>query len=51
MFTNYKDCLLRDKTILKLQQRFKSDHHDVHTEEINKIVQSSNDNKRLITNI
>ena len=51
MFNNYKDCLLSDKTILKLQQRFKSDHHDVHTEEINKIVQSSNDNKRLITNI
>ena len=51
MFNNYKDCLLRDKTILKLQQRFKSDHHDVHTEEINKIAQSSDDNKRLITNI
>ena len=51
MFNDYKDCLLRDKTILKLQQRFKSDHHDVHTEEINKIAQSSDDNKRLITNI
>ena len=51
MFNNYKDYLLRDKTILKLQQRFKSDHHDVHTEEINKIAQSSDDNKRMITNI
>ena len=34
MFENYKDCLLNDKVILKLQQRFKSDYHDVYTEEI-----------------
>ena len=49
MFENYKDCLCNDKIILKSQQRFKSDHHNVYTEEINKIVQSINDDKRLQT--
>ena len=34
-FENYKDCLFNDKIILKSQQRFKSDHHIVYTEEIN----------------
>ena len=49
MVKNHKDCLFNNKIILKLQQRFKSDHHNVHTEQINKIVQSSNDDKRLQT--
>ena len=49
MFENYKDCLFNDKIILKSQQRFKSDHHNVYTEEINKIAVSSNDDKRLQT--
>ena len=40
---NYKGCLFNDKTILKLQQRFKSDWHNVYTEQINKIALSSND--------
>ena len=47
MFENYKDCLLNDKLILKLQQKFKSDHHNVYTEKINKIALSSNDDKSL----
>ena len=49
MLKNYKDCLLNDKIILKSQQRFKSDHHEVYTEEVNKIALSSNDDKRLQT--
>ena len=49
MFENYKDCLLNDKIILKSQQRFKSDHHEVYTEEVNKIALYSNDDKRLQT--
>ena len=49
MFENYKHCLCNDKTILKSQQRFKSNHHKVCTEEINKIALSSNDDKRLQT--
>ena len=47
MFENYTDCLFNDKIILKSQQRFKSDHHKVYTEEVNKIALSSNDDKRL----
>ena len=43
------DCLFNDKVILKSQQRFKSDHHDVYTEQINKIALSSTDGKRLQT--
>ena len=32
---------------LKSQQRFKSEAHNVYTEEVNKIAPSSNDDKRL----
>ena len=46
MFENYKDCLFNGDVILKSQQRFKSDHHKVYTEEFNKIALSSDD-KRL----
>ena len=49
MFENYKDCMFNDKIIIKSQQRFKSDHHVVYTDEINKIVLRSNDDKRLQT--
>ena len=49
MFENYADCVFNDKIILKLQQRFKSDHHKVYTEEVNKIALSSDDDKRLQT--
>ena len=49
MFENYKDCLFNEKTIFKKQQRFKSYYHDMYTEEINKVVLSSNDNMRIQT--
>ena len=49
MFENYKDCLFNDEVILKSQQRFKSDHHKVYTEKVNKIALSNNDDKRLQT--
>ena len=49
MFENYKDTLFNNKIILKSQQRFKSDHHKVYTEEVNKIALISNDDKRLQT--
>ena len=49
MFENYRDCLFNDKIILKSQQRFKSDQHEVYTKEINKIALSSDDDKRLQT--
>ena len=47
MFENYKDSLFNDKIILSSQQRFRSDHHRVYTEEVNKVALSSNDDKRL----
>ena len=46
---DYKDSLFNNEIILKSQQRFKSDHHRVYTEEVNKIVLSSNDDKRIKT--
>ena len=49
MFENYKDCLLNDTVILRSEQRFKSDYHEVYTEEVNKIALSSDDDKRLQT--
>ena len=48
-FENYKDSLFNDKTILKSQLRFKTDHHDVYSKEVKKIALSSNDRKRLQT--
>ena len=47
-FNDYKNCLLNGEVVLKPQQRFKSKGHDVYTENINKIVLSSNYDKRLI---
>ena len=49
MFKNYIDCLFNNKIILKSQRRFKSDHHNVYTEQINKIALNSADDKRLQT--
>ena len=49
MFENYKDSLFNNKTIMRSQLRFKSDHHNVYTEELNKIALNSSDNKRLQT--
>ena len=49
MFENYKDSLFNNNTILWSQLRFKSNHHNVYSKEINKIALSSNDDKRLQT--
>ena len=46
-FSDYKDCLLNNDIILKSKQIFKSEKHDLYTEEVNKIALSSNDDKRL----
>ena len=48
-FNDYKNCLLNDEIILRSLKRFKSEAHNIYTEEINKIVLSSNDDKRLQT--
>ena len=49
MFQNFKDCLLTNKTVYRLQERSKSYNHDVDTEEVNKIALSNNDDKRIQT--
>ena len=46
-FDDYKNCLLRDKVLLKSQQRFTSKKHD--TEDINKIALTNNDDKRIVS--
>ena len=46
-FKYYKDALFNDEIVVKSQQRFRSDHHEVCTEEVNKIALSSNDDKRI----
>ena len=48
-FDDCKKCLLNDKVILKSQQRFISNKHDVYTENVNKIALSNNDDKRIIS--
>ena len=50
MFENYRDSSFNNKIIMWSQLRFKSDHHNMYTEEINKIaLNSSNDDERLQT--
>ena len=46
-FNDYKDCLLNDGIILKSQQRFKGERHNVCTEDVNKITLRNNDDERL----
>ena len=47
MLQDYKNSLFNDEVIRKSQLRFKSNCHNVYTEKINKIVLSSNDDKRI----
>ena len=49
IFKNYKDSLFNNKTIMQSQVRFKSGHHNVYTEEVNKIALNSSINKRQQT--
>ena len=48
-FELYRKALFNNIQVLQSQQRFKSDRHNMHTEKINKIALSSNDDKRLQT--
>ena len=43
------DSLFNNEILIRSQQRFKSNHHKVYTEEVNKIALSSNDDKRIQT--
>ena len=49
LFNIYLDSLFKNKILYRSQQRFRSDHHKVCTEEVNKIALSSNDDKRIQT--
>ena len=44
---DHKEFIKNNRLILKTQQRFTSEKHNVYTEEINKIALSSNDDKRI----
>ena len=48
-FDDYKKCLLNDKVILKSQQKFISNKHDVYTEDVNKIALSNDDDKKIVS--
>ena len=48
-FEDYKKCLFSNGKVLKSQQRFKSENHEVYTESINKIALSCDDDKRIVT--
>ena len=49
MLEGYKRSVFNNEDIIRSQLRFKSDHHNVYTEEINKVAISSSDDKRLQT--
>ena len=42
-FEDYKKCLFDNEKVLKSQQRFKSENHEVYTENINRIALSCYD--------
>ena len=44
---DHEEFIKNNKLTLKTQQRFKSENHNVFTEEINKIALNSNDDKRI----
>ena len=46
---NHKKFIRNSKLILKTQQRYKNERRSIFTEEFNKIVLSSNDDKRIQT--
>ena len=48
-FNDYKKCLLNGEIILKSQQRFISNKHDVYTEDVNKIALSNDYLKRIVS--
>ena len=47
-FKDYEKCLFDNEPMLKSQQRFKSENHEVYTENINKIPLSGNGDKRIV---
>ena len=47
-FEDYKKCLFDNEPMLKSQQRFKNENHEVYTENINQIALSSNNDKRIV---
>ena len=47
MVENFKQSLFNNETILRSQQRFRSNYHTVYTENVNKTALSNNDDKRL----
>ena len=47
---NNKDFIENNRLILKSQQRFKSEKHNVFSEEVNKIALSTDDDKRKQSN-
>ena len=47
-FEDYKKCLFDNEPMIKSQQTFKSENHEVCTENISKIALSSNDDKRIV---
>ena len=48
-FNDYNKSLLNGEIILKSQQRFISNKHDVYTEDVNKTALSDDDDKRIVS--
>jgi hypothetical protein len=47
-FGDYKRCLFEGTEIYKTMNMIRSRHHELYTEEINKVALSRNDDKRII---
>ena len=47
LIENHKEFIKNNKLLLKLQQSFRDEKHDVFTGEVNKIALSANNEKRI----
>jgi transposase len=45
---DYKDCLFTKRELYRRMNVFRSYHHDIYTEEVNKVALSGEDDKRVI---
>ena len=48
-FEDYRKCLSSNRKVLKSQQRFKGENHELYTKNINKTALSCDDDKRIVT--
>ena len=47
-FEDYKKCLFSEEKVMKVMNIIRSENHDIHSMNVNKVALSANDDKRLV---